>query len=128
MTTEMIALISGLTGAIIGAASSVLIILIQERQQTKRERSRLAAELGMKDHEHALETSKRMSGQVAIYPLTSYVLLHDRIIRQLEKGSFSAEDYQRIMDEQAQIQEVIIAVTKDRKIKAQQEHVAEPAH
>ena len=115
MTTEMIALISGFVGALIGGASSVLVILIQEHHQGKRERARLAAELGIKDYDNMLEITKQQQGPARILPLASSVLFHERVIRQLETGRFSPEDYKRIMAEQHEITEVIAQVSDERR-------------
>jgi hypothetical protein len=115
MSTELIALLSGLVGAFIGASASVITIIIQERHQSKRDRSKLAAELGMRDFENTIEVSKRISGTKEIPPLVSFVLFHDRIMKHLEKGKFTADDYQRICKEHEAIYKEIKQVSCDNK-------------
>jgi len=107
MNTATISLISGFVGAIIGAAGSVLTILIREHYQSKRDRVRVAADLAMRDFELAMEHSKRIPGKFQVYPLTSYLLYHRKLLGILEKRDASPEELKKVFDEHKRIDSLI---------------------
>ena len=107
MMTAIISLVSGFVGAVIGAAGAVLTVLINEHYQKRRERIRFAVELATRDYELALENSKRLSGTVRVYPLTSYLLYHHRLLLALEKADVKPEDIREIFQEHTRIDKII---------------------
>lgn len=103
MNSAMVSLISGFVGAIIGAAGSVLTILIREHFQSKRDRNRVAADLAMRDYELAMEHSKRIPGVVNVYPLVSYFIYHRKLIDLMEERDPSLDELMKFFNEQKQI-------------------------
>ena len=51
----MSAAIAALLGALIGAAASIVTIVIQQRYQNKRELLKIAAEIALQDYKRRLE-------------------------------------------------------------------------
>ena len=108
-------MISGFIGAVIGAAGTVLTVLITEHYQSRRERNSLAVDLATRDYELALELSKRQPGTVRVYPLTSYLLYHRRLLQKLEKDDVTPEDIRAILEEHNRIDKIIDESQSDEK-------------
>ena len=88
MKPETIALLAGFFGTILGAAVSVVTILIQQHYQTRREESRLALDAAVKEFSSVEDYAKFMAqnGQkIVTLDLPYYVILHSRIIPLLRK-------------------------------------------
>jgi len=107
MNTTIVPLISGFVGAIIGAAGAVLTVLIKEKYQSRRERCRLAVDLATRDYEFTMEMSKRLTGKVKVYPLTSYLLYHRMLLQKLEKPDLSPEELKEVFREHDRIDKII---------------------
>ena len=107
MNAAIISLVSGFVGAVIGAAGAVLTVLIKEKYQSRRERSRLAVELATRDYELALENSKRIPGKVRVYPLTSYLLYHLLLLQKLEKPDLTPDELKDVFREHDRIDKII---------------------
>jgi len=90
-------------GAIIGAAISLLGLLIQQWFQNKRDRVRIAADLAMKDYQNDLEIAKNTEGGRTVAPVSSYVIYHARILEALSKGKINSEEIKKITKERDDI-------------------------
>lgn len=99
MTTEVISLLAGLIGAIIGASASIITVVVQARIQDRRERMRQATNLAIEDYKLQLEISKRVPGNGKIPPVTLFVDFHMRLARELEAGTLTPESYGRVCAE-----------------------------
>ena len=86
----MNAAIAGMLGALIGAGASLLGLLIQQFYQTKRERVKVAADLGLAEYQQDLELAKRSSGGL-VAPLAGYIIFNARLLEELSKGPITAE-------------------------------------
>lgn len=98
----MDAAIAGLIGGLIGAAASLLGLLIQQNHQTKREQVKVASDLGLAEYQRDLELAKAAGGAM-VAPLASYVISHARILELLAKGPITPEQIKALSDEKEKI-------------------------
>lgn len=98
----MDAAIAGLIGGVIGAGASLLGLVIQQHYQTKRERVKVAADLGLAEYQHDLQLAKAAGGAL-VAPLGSYVISHARLLEELSKGPMTPEQVKVLSDEQKNI-------------------------
>lgn len=99
----MDAAVAALLGAAIGAAGSFGAMWIQQRHQTRRERLKLAADLGMRDYDNALQHAKSRVGPVDVPPLSSYVIYHADMLNELAEGDVTAATIERINEKTAKL-------------------------
>jgi hypothetical protein len=94
-----ISLISGLLGALIGAAASVTGIVVQSRLQAKRDRTKDAIALALEDWKIRLEVIKEHGGGKAL-PLAVFIHYHARLIEFSEKGELTPDAIRTLNKEQ----------------------------
>ncbi len=90
MAENYIPLIIGLIGAIIGAASSVVTIIVQSHFQSKREMKIKAISLALEDWKTRYEHIKDKEG-VELQPLAVFINYHTNFIKLAEKGAITPE-------------------------------------
>lgn len=100
MDPAYVSLISALVGALIGAAASVLTILIQSFFQERRDRLRIIADLAMKDYDSVLDIAKSHCGEAVIPPLASYLAYHREVLKILRKRSLTQDDVRKLVEQQ----------------------------
>ena len=98
----MDAAVAALLGASIGAVGSLGVMWIQQRQQTNRERLKLAAELGLADYNGQVELAKKQGGG-RLPPMSAYVLYHAAFLDALANGEITPEIVQDIQKKQEQL-------------------------
>jgi len=97
----MAAAIAGLIGAIVGAGASLLGLWLQQHYQTKRDRFRVAADLGLAEYQRDMESAKVAGGLVA--PLAGYVIFNSRLLDELAKGSITPEQIKLLSEEKGNV-------------------------
>lgn len=108
----MDAAVAALLGAAIGTVGSFGALWLQLRHQNKRERVKLAADLGLADHNSAIENSRQQQGRFEIAPLSAYVMYHAEFLDALEKNEVTPEVLQRLLVRQQQLMEQHYDYTK----------------
>ncbi len=103
MDQSLLALVSGLVGALIGAASSVATILIQSHYQSKRELRRMALDAAIADCEQCFEAAKTLKREAEVAPLTAFLHFHVRYMQLLDSGKLNAESLKALKDERDQL-------------------------
>ncbi len=103
MDQSFVALISGLVGALIGAAASVVTILIQSHYQSRRELRRMVFDAAIQDCRQAFEAAKTLKTPAEVAPLTAFLHFHVRYLDLLEKGKLNAESLKVLKDERDQL-------------------------
>jgi len=93
-----IPLISALVGALIGAAASVLTVLVQSHFQTKRELVKDAVALALEDWKTRLAVIHQRGG--AALPLAVFVQYHTKLIQLAEQGQITPGSIRALNDEQ----------------------------
>jgi len=102
MEDQYISLISGLIGAVIGAAASVITIIVQSHYQNKREMTKEAIALALQDWKTRLEI-----GGTAL-PLVAFISYHTKLIALAEKGELTPEAIKLLSKEQTDIVNAIV--------------------
>jgi hypothetical protein len=103
MDQSLVPLISGLIGALIGAAASVATIVVQSHYQTKREFRRMAFDAAIEDHKLACDIAKANQQPAEVAPLTAFLHFHYRYLELLEKGELNASTLQQLKSERDQL-------------------------
>ena len=85
-------LVTGLIGAIIGAASSVITIVIQTRIADKRERVKMITELALQDQKNGLEVAIQSGKPNSIMPLVTFIHYHSELVKLLENDQLTPEN------------------------------------
>lgn len=94
--------IAGFLGALIGAGASLLGLVIQQHYQTKRERLKIAADLGLSEYKHDLELAKGAGGG-HVAPVSTYVIYHARLLEEMSRGCIKPETITALTKERDQI-------------------------
>jgi len=98
MDTIYVPLFSALAGAIIGSATSIITILIQSKNQNKRELTKVAVEAAMEDHRSCLDLAKA-GGDGEVAPLSAFIHFHIESLRLLEQGKLTADSIKKLKEE-----------------------------
>ncbi|MES9925988.1 MAG: hypothetical protein ABW152_18055 [Candidatus Thiodiazotropha endolucinida] len=103
--------IAGFLGAIIGAAASLIGLAIQQHYHTKRERLKIASDLGLSEYKYDLENiAARGGGLVA--PISAYVIYHARILDEMAKGPISPETIKTLHEERDKVLEAFVNTSR----------------
>lgn len=97
-SSVLIPLISGLIGSIIGATASILAIYIQQTQQTKRERIKLACEMALAERNTQIEITMKNNKSAKVQPISLYQHYHIEILDALAKGDLTPEKIKLIKE------------------------------
>ncbi len=94
--------IAGLIGGVVGAGASLLGLVIQQHYQTKRERTKAAADLALAEYQHDLDLLKKV-GRGTIAPLAGYVIFNARLLEELSRGPITPETVQALTEEKKKV-------------------------
>jgi hypothetical protein len=103
----LIPLIAGLSGTLIGAFSSILVIWIQQKNQTKREKLKLACDMATEDRKHSLELAVKDGRKATLMPVVVFQHYHLQILDAMEKGKLTEK---KILEIKLKNRELIEAV------------------
>jgi len=96
---NLIPVISGLVGALIGASASVVTMIIQSRIHDKRERMRLVKELAIHDYEKQYEIGKASGRGFNVIPIVVFMHYHSKLIEVMEKDELTPEVAKKLHEE-----------------------------
>jgi hypothetical protein len=111
-----IPLISGLVGALIGAAASIVTVIVQTRAQSSRDRTKEAIALAVQDWKFRCELMNEKGGK--ILPLAVYVHYHSHLIRLAEDGNLNPQTIKALSAEQDGLIEAIDEINEGWRNKA----------
>lgn len=98
MSPEMLSLIAGLVGAVVGAGASILTVVVQSRIQDRRERVRQSVDLALEDYKIQLELANKFGHKGGkIPPVTLFVDYHLRLVKHLEAGDLTPEAFAKVI-------------------------------
>ena len=100
-------LISALLGTLVGAAASIVTVLVQAHYQSKRERTKEAIAIALKDWQTRLEIVTQKGGSAL--PLSVFIHYHTKLIELAEKGAITPAAIAELHEEQ----ERLIAAVKE---------------
>lgn len=95
----MDAAVAALLGTALGAVGSVGGVWLQQRYQGRRERAKVAADLGLADYTWRREHIREIGGD--IYPLSIFIAYHLEVLEALETGNFDATRIAEITERQS---------------------------
>lgn len=73
---------------------------IQQRHQNRRERLKMAADLGLAEHIRQLELAKYNRESISLLPISAYVMYHAEFLEALANGEITPEIIQRLQHKQ----------------------------
>jgi hypothetical protein len=100
-----IPLLSALAGAIIGAAASIVTVIVQTRAQSRRDRTKDAVALAVQDWKSRSDLINQRGGK--ILPLAVFVHYHSRLIALAENRELTPQAIKTLSIEQDQLIEAI---------------------
>ncbi|MHB9074194.1 MAG: hypothetical protein ACYC6G_11790 [Desulfobaccales bacterium] len=106
-------LIIGFIGAIIGAATSITTMYLQNKTQIKREKIKLAAELGLEDFKLSFELVKTSGKPFTLFPLACFVHFHSELLELLETGELNETKIKEIFESNQKVIKAIKEVNKE---------------
>ena len=101
----MDAAVAALLGAAIGTVGSLGGVWIQQHHQSRRERIKVAADLGLADYNGQVELLKGKSENFRLPPMSAYVMFHAEFLDALSKGEITPEVIQRLNKKQEDLME-----------------------
>jgi hypothetical protein len=108
----MSAMVAALLGALIGAAASILTIIIQQRYQNKRDLLKVASEISLADYKEGCAKAREVLGTMP--PISAFVHYHFKVLEHMAEGTFTRETIQKLSTENADILDAYHEVTKKR--------------
>ncbi len=100
MDSGILALVSGLIGALIGASASVITITIQNHYQTKREMQKLAIEIAMEEYR------ARVKGEFGgIKPTSGPILVayYSKLMKLANENKLTPESIRELFESQKEL-------------------------
>lgn len=98
----MEAAIAGFLGALVGAGASLLGLVVQQHYQTKRERMKMAADLGLSEYQTDLTLAKEAGGG-HVAPVSAYVIFNVRLLEEMSKGCITPETIKKLTEEKKEL-------------------------
>ena len=129
MKQEYLLLITGLSGALIGAAASIVTTYIQGRIQARRERLRAVADLAMRDYEGSIDRYLKSGEAISIPPPIVYLHYYTKLLKHIEKGKLTTEQAEELQAENWKLIETVKRIDDDlvAKVAAQAKTDDKPA-
>jgi hypothetical protein len=93
---DYVALASGLIGAIVGALSSWVTLIVQNRYQNRRDRTRLLYETAYKDYELRI---RELPGNIAAFPVI--LDYHQQMMSLIDTGNLTPATVEDVLGRQA---------------------------
>jgi hypothetical protein len=93
-----------LIGVVIGAIPTVIVVIVQTRQQAKLERAKLALTAAMAERDFFIKNSPRGA---FIAPLSSFVHFHHKFLKLIETDKLTDESYEALCRERSEIAEMV---------------------
>jgi hypothetical protein len=109
----MDAALAALLGAAIGTAGSFGAMWIQQLHQSRRERLKLAADLGLADYKQEVEFASKRQAVTRLPPMSAFVLYHAEFLDELANGEITPETIQRLSAKQKKLMEFYFDYRKD---------------
>ncbi len=97
----MDAAVAALLGALIGVLGTIVATFVQQRFQTRRERLKMAADLGLADFNFCVEQMRSRDGLIP--PLSMYVAYHLEVLDALDAGKFDTATINSIEERQKKL-------------------------
>lgn len=106
-----IPLLAALTGTLIGAAATIIAVIVQTHSQSRRERIKDAVALAVQDWKFRADLINERGGK--ILPLAVFVHYHSRLIELAETRELTPQAIKSLSAEQDQLIEAIEQVNAE---------------
>lgn len=80
-----------LLGVIVGAAASFGGTYLQQKLQERRDRLRMAVDIGLQDYKQDLELARARTAVSIIAPVETYIYYHTKMLDAIVKGELTPE-------------------------------------
>ncbi|HKN87110.1 MAG TPA: hypothetical protein VJV04_09645 [Nitrospiraceae bacterium] len=104
---DVLPLVSGLIGALIGAGASITAQIIQARVQSKRDRIKLIIETAIHDQQHLMNIAVKSGRPTNLMPLPVYVHYHAGMLDLLERDLMTPETLSVLKEQNREIMAMI---------------------
>jgi hypothetical protein len=114
---DYIPLLSGFIGAIIGATASIFTVHIQAKYQNKRELTKLAIDVAMKEHQAIFERVKTLPQNKkpeTIPPPVPYIHFYVELIKLIETGKLNKTTLSDLTEENRKILDIVENLQTDK--------------
>ena len=108
-------LISGLVGALIGAAASIGAVWVQAKTQDRREKLRHATELALEDYKFQLDQGNESGQSFSVPPLSLFLHYHLGLMELMEKDELNTETMRKLARQNTEFYDVIKELNEERK-------------
>jgi hypothetical protein len=115
---HVLPLLAGLLGALIGAAASIITVVVQARAQASRDRTKEAVALAVEDWKSRMEMMKQRGG--IMYPLAVFIHYHTKLLGLAEKGELTPAAIDKLAKEQDALIQAIESQDERRRRDARQ--------
>lgn len=118
---DYIPLLSGFFGAIIGATASIFTVHIQAKHQNKRELTKIAIDVAMKEHQAIFERIKTLPSNkkpISIPPPVPYIHYYIELIKLIENGKLNKTTLSDLTEENRKILEIIESLQDNKTNKS----------
>ena len=113
MDAGYLAAITGLVGALIGSATSVVTMVIQGRARDRRDRSKQITDLALAEFKMHLDLATSGKGPSAIPPLSIFLLHHDLLLKAIEEGKYDTAKNREISAALAEMMRTVEDLDKE---------------
>jgi hypothetical protein len=96
---DLLLIISGLGGALIGAAASIVTTWVQAKVQNKRERLSFITNLALQDYKLSIELADKSGRSYSSPPVAVFLHYHIGLNKLIESEKFSEENYKKLVQE-----------------------------
>jgi hypothetical protein len=110
MNSIYIPLLSALVGALIGSLSSIITIIVQGRNEAKRQRLRMTIELALEEFKIQIANSPPGG---AVLPMSTYLFHALQVAKAMEDGNLSPERIKAILKRDDDFAQTVIAIEED---------------
>lgn len=93
MDAMYVPLLSALAGAVVGSLSTIVTIIVQGRNESKRQRLRMTMELALEEYKTQLTNAKPGT---SILPMSTYLYHYMQLAKAMEDGDLSPERIKQI--------------------------------
>ena len=115
MDAGYVAALSGLIGALIGSASSVVTMIIQGRMKDKRDRSKQLTDMALAEFKMHLDLATSGNGPSAVAPPSAFLHHNDLVLKAIETGTYTPEKAREISVQVDEMYDAINEIDKRRR-------------
>ena len=101
----LLPLIIGLIGTSIGAAVSIITMIVQGYYENKRELSRLSAQMAVEEYRSHCEALKIRGGPIA--PLGAYIHFYSNLMKLVKKDKLTPNNLVQLMETNKKVMNAI---------------------